>query len=43
MPGRSNVNLMISVDGEEHPIQLGKPLVVRLGDVDRTIVLREAP
>jgi hypothetical protein len=36
-------NLMISVDGEEHPIQLDKPMVVKFGDVQRTIILREAP
>jgi hypothetical protein len=41
--GRSNMNLIISVDGEEHPIQLDKPMVVKLGDADRTIVLRQAP
>jgi hypothetical protein len=40
---RSALNLVISVDGEEHPIQLDKPMVVKLGDVERTIVLREAP
>jgi hypothetical protein len=40
---RSNLNLIISVDGEEHPIQLEKPMVVKLGDADRTIVLRQAP
>jgi hypothetical protein len=38
---RSRMNLVISVDGEEHPIQLDKPMVVKLGDVQRTIVLRE--
>ncbi|MEP6569700.1 MAG: hypothetical protein ABJC10_08005 [Acidobacteriota bacterium] len=38
-----NLNLVISVDGEEHPIQLQKPMVVKLGDAQRTIVLREAP
>ena len=37
------VNLVISVDGEEHPIQLGKPFVVTLGDRKRTIVVRTAP
>jgi hypothetical protein len=37
------VNLVISVDGEEHPIQLGKPFVVTLGDKKRTIVVRTAP
>ena len=40
---RSSMNLVISVDGEEHPIQLDKPMVLKLGDVQRTIVLREAP
>lgn len=36
-------NLVISVDGEEHPIQLDKPMVVKFGDTQRTIILREAP
>jgi hypothetical protein len=40
---RSGLNLVISVDGEEHPIQLQKPMVVKLGDAERTIILREAP
>jgi hypothetical protein len=40
---RSALNLIISVDGEEHPIQLDKPMVLTLGDRQRTIVLREAP
>jgi hypothetical protein len=40
---RSSLNLVISVDGEEHPIQLDKPMVLQLGDTQRTIVLREAP
>lgn len=40
---RSSLNLLISVDGEEHPIQLDKPMVLQLGDAKRTIVLREAP
>lgn len=40
---RTGLNLVISVDGEEHPIQLDKPMVVKLGDARRTIVLREAP
>ena len=40
---RTSLNLVISVDGEEHPIQLDKPMVVKLGDAQRTIVLREAP
>lgn len=41
--GRPGLNLVISVDGEEHPIQLDKPMVLTLGDRQRTIVLREAP
>jgi hypothetical protein len=40
---RSALNLIISVDGEEHPIQLDKPMVLSLGDKQRTIILREAP
>src|SRR6266545_2011641 len=40
---RSALNLIISIDGEEHPIQLDKPMVLSLGDKQRTIVLREAP
>lgn len=40
---RSGLNLVISVDGEEHPIQLDKPMVLKVGDAERTIVLREAP
>ena len=42
-PGRTNLNLVISVDGDEHPIQLDKPIVVQLGDTQRTIILKEAP
>ena len=41
--GRGSLNLVISIDGEEHPIQLEKPMVLTLGDAQRTIVLREAP
>ena len=44
--GTSNgppVNLVISIDGEEHPIQLGKPLVLNVGDRQRAIVVRGAP
>ena len=40
---RSGLNFVISVDGEEHPIQLQKPMVLKLGDAQRTILLREAP
>lgn len=40
---RAGMNLIISVDGEEHPIQLDRPMVVTLGTTQRTIVLRAAP
>jgi len=40
---RAGLNLVISIDGEEHPIQLDKPMVLTLGDAQRTIMLREAP
>ncbi len=40
---RSGLNLIISVDGEDHPIQLERPMVLTLGTAQRTIVLREAP
>lgn len=38
-----NMNLLISVDGEEHPIQIDKPMVLTMGDSKRTIVVRPAP
>ena len=40
---RGPSNFVISIDGEEHPIQLGKPLSVVLGERRRTIVIRTAP
>jgi hypothetical protein len=36
-------NLIISVDGEEHPLQLDRPMVINVGNAQRTIVVREAP
>lgn len=42
MTTRAN-NLVISVDGEEHPIQLDRPLVLQLGTMERTIVVRAKP
>ena len=39
---RASSNFVISIDGEEHPIQLGKPLAVVLGERRRTIVVRAA-
>jgi hypothetical protein len=35
--------LVISIDGEEHPIQLNNPLVVRMGNRRRTIIVKTAP
>ena len=43
LSSRPNANLFITVDGEEHPIQLDRPLVLRLGTTDRTIVVRAKP
>jgi hypothetical protein len=40
---RSTTNLVISIDGEEHPLQIDRPLVLTLGNVQRTIVVRAAP
>jgi hypothetical protein len=39
----ARLNLVISIDGEEHPIQLDKPMIVTLGNTQRTITVREAP
>lgn len=39
---RTPSNLVISIDGEEHPIQLDKPMQVTLGERRRTIVVRTA-
>jgi hypothetical protein len=36
-------NLVIAIDGEEHPIQLNNPLIVNLGNRQRRIVVRAAP
>jgi hypothetical protein len=35
--------LVIAIDGEEHPIQIGKPIVLTLGNKERTIMVRNAP
>jgi hypothetical protein len=40
---RSSGKLVISIDGEQHPIQLDKPIKLNLGDRQRTIVVREIP
>lgn len=39
----TSLNLLISVDGEEHPIQLDRPMVVNLGNAQRTIIVRQSP
>lgn len=36
-------NMIISVDGEEYPIQLDRPIILTLGDRQRTIIVRRAP
>jgi len=40
---RAASNYVISIDGEEHPIQLDKPLTLTLGEKRRTIVVHTAP
>ena len=37
------VNFIISIDGEKHPIQIGNPIVLKLGNRNRKIVLRPVP
>jgi hypothetical protein len=36
---RAPANLVISIDGETHPIQLDKPLTLTLGEKRRTIIV----
>ncbi len=36
-------NLIINIDGEEHPIQLDRPLVLRFWEKQRTVIVRRAP
>ena len=36
-------NFVISIDGEEHPIQLNRPVVLQMGNRERRIILRSAP
>jgi hypothetical protein len=40
---RAPQNLIISIDGETHPIQLDRPLTLTLGERRRTIVVRTGP
>ena len=37
------VNFIISIDGEQHPIQINNPIVLKLGTRNRKIVLRNVP
>lgn len=37
------VNFIISIDGERHPIQVDRPIVLKLGNRNRRIVLRPVP
>ena len=37
------VNFIISIDGEEHPIQVNNPIVLKMGTRNRKIVLKSAP
>lgn len=39
----SPANFVISIDGEEHPIQLNRPVVLQMGNRERKIILRSAP
>jgi hypothetical protein len=40
-PTVASSRLMISIDGESHPIQLGKPMTLSVGNKAHTIVVRE--
>lgn len=40
---RAPSNLVISIDGETHPIQLDRPLTLTLGEKRRTLIVRSAP
>src|SRR6266446_10906698 len=37
------VNFIISIDGERHPIQVDRPIVLKLGNRNRRIVLHPVP
>lgn len=37
------VNFIISIDGERHPIQVDRPIVLKLGNRNRKIILRPVP
>ena len=37
------VNFIISIDGEEHPIQVNNPIVLKLGNRNRKIIVKPMP
>jgi hypothetical protein len=37
------INFIINIDGEEHPIQVDNPIVLKLGNRNRKIVLKPVP
>ncbi|MFN2576125.1 MAG: hypothetical protein ABR607_00375 [Pyrinomonadaceae bacterium] len=37
------VNFIISIDGEQHPIQVNNPIVLKMGNRNRKIVLKPVP
>jgi len=41
--GRTPTNFIISINGEEHPIQLNNPITLQMGNREQRIVLRSAP
>jgi hypothetical protein len=39
----ASANFIISINGEEHPIQLNRPVTLQMGNREQKIVLRSAP
>lgn len=37
------MNFIISIDGQEHPIQVNNPIVLQMGNRERRIVLKQIP
>jgi hypothetical protein len=42
-PTTTAANLVITVDGEPHPIQINRPMTLNVGGTTKTIVVRVAP
>jgi hypothetical protein len=42
-PNQTSSRLIITIDGDQHPLQLDKPLTLSGSDKPRTIVVREVP